>query len=220
MESQCKGPPSTQPIQRIRNSARSLASPKQSRKPFSSVRTVKSARCCTSSQDAASARMKVDVHYFLAVVRVISVGRTTINSLTAEQRRYEQQRQGVCHWLSHLQPEVTPNCDCCCRSYVSICTLASTGTDFTRCHPSSGSSRAFVRQVGRLSALIKSFLTAAPVSAALYQLDLHAGRKQLSTSLNATQIQWQMYLISHYRSSPKLAPIIAQQQHYMHLQPG
>ncbi|DBB09887.1 hypothetical protein WJX82_007791 [Trebouxia sp. C0006] len=58
MESHCKGSPSVQHIQRIRNSGRSLACPKQSRKPFSSARKVKSIRCCTSSQDAADARIK------------------------------------------------------------------------------------------------------------------------------------------------------------------
>ena len=70
-----------------------------------------------------------------------------------------------------------------------------------------------------ISVLISSSPIAAPLSAALYQLNLHAGRKQSLTSSNATQIQWRMCLISRYRSSPDLN-ITAQQHDYMHPQPS
>jgi len=95
MESHCKGSLSLQHIQRIRNVARSLTCPKQSRKPFSSAKTVNSTRCCTSSQEAAGARSKVDMYWCSAAVDKNTDGRTSIASLSAEQRRYEQQRQGL-----------------------------------------------------------------------------------------------------------------------------
>ena len=75
------------------------------------------------------------------------------------------------------------------------------------------------RPGGWISALISSSPIAAPSSAALHPINLHAGRKLSLTSLNATQIQWRMCLISRYRSSPELTNT-AQQQHYMHPQPN